>query len=163
MPMIDTGITIEIANPPGATVPVLSWTTLADCSAMPALIQPSSKIPTDFIGDEFTGEMLGKRAIAGLDFTFAYDGGKTGQQYRTLSDIDENNQDTWFRVTYPDGTKFILLVQCETTHVAPTPSGILSYNLAVTPQRNAIGDLIIVVYPDETDPTETVAEDPTST
>lgn len=152
--MIDTGITIEIATAAGNTFPVVGWTKLTDCSAMPALIQPSAKIATDFIGDEFTGEMLGKRAIQGLDFTFAYDGGTTGKQFRMLSDADENNDDRWFRVTYPDGTKFILLVQCEVTLVPPVPSGQLEYTLAITPVRHTVPneELILIKFPDQDDP-----------
>lgn len=150
--MIDVGMKIEIAKASGTTAPVAEWVELKDCSAMPALIQPSTKITTDFIGDEFTGEMLGKRAVTGLDFTFAYDGGAEGKQFRTLSDMDDNNEQHWMRVTYPDGTKFELLVECEVTLVAPTPSGEIDYTLSVTPVRHALGDLIIVVYPTETDP-----------
>lgn len=150
--MIDVGLKIEIAAQAGATVPVSSWILLKDCTAMPALIQPSAKIATDYIGDEFTGEMLGKRAITGLDFIFAYDGGAAGKQYRVLSDIDDNNEYRWLRVTYPDGTRFELLVECEVTLVAPTPSGELQYTLSVTPKRNTVGELIIVTYPDEDDP-----------
>lgn len=149
--MIDVGIKIEIAAAAGTTAPVASWIQLKDCTTMPALIQPSTKIATDFIGDEFTGEMLGKRSVTGLDFVFAYDGGLSGSQFRTLSDIDDNNEQRWFRVTYPDGTKFEMLVECEVTLVAPTPSGEIDYTLSVTPCRNAIGELIIVVYPDEAD------------
>lgn len=152
MAMIDIGLKIEIAKAAGKTAPVPEWIQLKDCTAMPALIQPSSKITTDFIGDEFTGEMLGKRAITGLDFTFAYDGGKTGSQFRVLSDMDDNNEQRWLRVTYPDGTKFEILVEAEVTLVPPTPSGEIDYTLSVTPVRNDIGELIIVVYPDETDP-----------
>lgn len=152
MAMIDVGMKIEIAKASGTTAPVAEWVELKDCSAMPALIQPSTKITTDFIGDEFTGEMLGKRAVTGLDFTFAYDGGAEGKQFRILSDMDDNNEQHWMRVTYPDGTKFELLVECEVTLVAPTPSGEIDYTLSVTPVRHALGDLIIVVYPTETDP-----------
>lgn len=150
--MIDVGLKIQIAAAAGASTPVASWITLKDCTAMPALIQPSSKIATDFIGDEFTGEMLGKRAITGLDFTFAYDGGASGNQFRILSDIDDNNEQRWLRVIYPDGTKFELLVECEVTLVAPTPSGEIDYTLSATPVRNSIGELILVTYPDEDDP-----------
>lgn len=152
MAMIDVGMKIEIAKASGTTAPVAQWVELKDCSAMPALIQPSTKITTDFIGDEFTGEMLGKRAVTGLDFTFAYDGGAEGKQFRTLSDMDDNNEQHWMRVTYPDGTKFELLVECEVTLVAPTPSGEIDYTLSVTPVRHALGDLIMVIYPTETDP-----------
>lgn len=152
MAMIDVGMKIEIAKASGTTTPVAQWVELKDCSAMPALIQPSTKITTDFIGDEFTGEMLGKRAVTGLDFTFAYDGGAEGKQFRTLSDMDDNNEQHWMRVTYPDGTKFELLVECEVTLVAPTPSGEIDYTLSVTPVRHTLGDLIMVIYPTETDP-----------
>ena len=150
--MIDVGLKIQIAAVAGSTTPVESWITLKDCTAMPALIQPSTKIATDYIGDAFTGEILGKRAITGLDFTFAYDGGALGNQFRILSDIDDNNEQRWLRVTYPDGTKFELLVECEVTLIAPTPSGELNYTLSVTPIRNTVGELILVVYPDEVDP-----------
>ena len=155
MSMIDVGLKIEIAEAAGTTTPVASWRQLKDCSAMPALIQPSTKIATDYIGDEFTGEMLGKRAITGLDFTFAYDGGASGTQYRFLSDADDNNEVHWMRITYPDGTKFELLVECEVTLVAPTPSGELDYTLSVTPHRNSIGELILVIFPDQNDPLAT--------
>lgn len=153
MPMIDTGITIELAKAAGATKPTTGWYTLKDCTAMPALIQPSSKIATDFIGDEFTGEMLGKRAITGLDFTFAFDGSSATDQFRILCDIDDGNEQHYLRVTYPDGTKFELLVECEVTLVAPAPSAEIDYTLSVTPVRSALlGDLIEVVYVGETDP-----------
>lgn len=161
MSMIDVGLKIEIASAPftGTTEPIQSdgWLKLKDCTAMPALIQPSSKIPTDFIGDEFTGEMLGKRAITGLDFTFAYDGGAATDQFRLLSDMDDNNEKHWMKVTYPDGTIFELLVECEVTLVPPTPSGEIDYTLSATPCRNDIGELIIVTYPDGVDPLAPVA------
>lgn len=150
--MIDVGIKIEIANASGSTVPVAGWLTLTNCTAMPSLIQPSTKIPTDYIGEEFIGEMLGKRVITGLDFAFAYDGGTSTKQYRKLSDMDDNNEQRWFKVTYPDGTKFQLLVECEVTLVAPTPSGEIGYTLSITPVRQEVGELIIVVYPEEPDP-----------
>ena len=156
MSMIDVGLKIEIASAPytGTTTPIAEsgWIKLQDCLAMPALIQPSAKIATDYIGDEFTGEMLGKRAITGLDWTFAYDGGAEGKQFRVLSDMDDNNEKHWMRITYPDGTKFELVVECEVTLIPPTPSGEIDYTLSTTPVRNDIGELIIVVYPDETDP-----------
>ena len=62
MPMIDIGIEISIATASGTTVPVAAWTKLNDVVSMPALIQPSSKIATDFIGDDFVSEMLGKKS-----------------------------------------------------------------------------------------------------
>ena len=155
MSMIDVGLKIEIATAVGDRVPVTSWRQLTNCKAMPALIQPSSKIPTDYIGDLFTGELLGKRAITGLDFTFAYDGGGEGKQFRFLADADDNNEIRWMRITYPDGTKFALLVECEVTLVPPTPSGELEYTLSATPKRNNIGDLILIIYPDEPDPLAT--------
>lgn len=152
MAMIDVGLTIEVATAAGSTAPVAAWTTLKDCLTMPALIQPSTKIATDYIGDEFTGEMLGKRAITGLDYTFAYDGGGADKQFRKLSDMDDKNEQHWVRVTYPDGTKFEYLADFEVTLIAPTPSGQIQYTMSTTPVRNTVGELIIVVYPDETDP-----------
>lgn len=152
MAMIDVGLKIEIATNSGSAVPVLDWTQLKDCTAMPSLIQPSAKIATDFIGDEFTGEMLGKRAVTGLDFTFAYDGGSEAKQFRLLSDMDDNNEQHWLKITYPDGTKFELLVECEVTLVAPSPSGEIDYTLSVTPVRQNVGELILVVYPEDVDP-----------
>lgn len=156
MAMIDVGMKIEIATAAGTTAPVSAWTELRDCTAMPALIQPSTKITTDFIGDEFTGEILGKRAVTGLDFTFAYDGGATGKQFRILSDMDDNNEKHWMKITYPDGTKFELLVECEVTLVPPTPSGEIDYTLSVTPVRHTLGELIMIIYPEGTDPLEPV-------
>lgn len=162
MAMIDVGIELEISTEIDSTTgKPIAWRLLKDCSAMPALIQPSAKVATNFIGDEFTGEMLGKRAIVGLDFTFAYDGGKTGSQFRLLSDFDDNNIRQFLRVTYPSaqgearGTIFELFVECEVTLVPPTPSGQLEYTLSVTPHRNSLlSDLIEVVYPEEEDPLE---------
>lgn len=159
--MIDTGLKIAMSvnaiTSANETSPVAAsdWRQLKDCTAMPALIQPSAKIVTDFIGDEYTGEILGKRAITGLDFTFAFDTSKTGGQYRFLTDIDDNNERHWLRVEYPDGTKFQLLVESEVTLVAPTPSGEIDYTLSVTPCRNKVGELIIVTPVDGVDPLAT--------
>lgn len=156
MPMIDVGIKIEIATAAGETKPVAAWKELKNCTAMPALIQPSTKIATDYIGDEFTGEMLGKRAITGLDFTFAFDSSATGSQFRFLADADDNNEKHYLRVTYPDGTKFEMLVECEVTLVAPAPSAEVDYTLSVTPVRtDNLEDLIQIVYVGETDPLAT--------
>lgn len=141
MAMIDVGIKIELS---GAAVSggysQATFTELQECQSMPALIQPSSKIQTDFIGQAHIGEIAGKKAVAGLDFTFAYDGGKTGKQYRTLSDYDDAGTTHFLRVTYPDGTAFILLVNVEVSLVAPTPSGLLTYVVSVTP--NLFNDTI---------------------
>lgn len=144
MPMIDIGIEISIATAPGATVPVAAWTKLKDVVSMPALIQPSSKIATDFIGDEFVSEMLGKRAITALDFVLAYDTGATGGQFKFLHEAADNDEQHWLRVEYPDGTLFEMLVELEVSLVAPVPSGEIDYTLSVTPVRNEVGDLIIV-------------------
>ena len=155
MPMIDIGLKIEIATAAGDTKPVAAWTQLKDCTAMPALIQPSSKIATNFIGDKYTGEMLGKQAVAALDFTFAYDGGADTDQFRKLSDMADNDEKHWMRITYPDGTKFQLLAKFEVSLVAPMPSGEIDYTLSVVPVRNGIGDddkLIIVTYVGGSDP-----------
>lgn len=162
MAMIDIGIKIELAATAGATVPITTWRTLKDATAMPALIQPSSKISTDYIGDSFIGEILGKRQVTGLDFTFSYDGGAQNAQYRILADSADNTEKRWLRVTYPDGTKFILLIEGEVSLVAPAPSGELQYTWSVTPVKQNIGDLIIVVYPEEVDPTAPVEVDPTA-
>lgn len=160
--MIDVGIKIEIATAAGETAPVTGWRELKNCTVMPALLQPSSKIGVDYIGDAYTSEILGKKAITGLDFTFAFDGSKgatTGvnpkpaDQFRFLCDIDDNNERHFLRVTYPDGTKFELLVECEVTTPAPAPSAEILYTLSVTPCRTSVFDeLIEVVYSDETDP-----------
>lgn len=142
MAMIDIGIKIEIspAAVSGGYSSVSSWLELKECTAMPALISPSSKIQTDFIGEKHITEILGKKAVTGLDFTFAYDGGKTGQQYRTLADYDDADATHFVKVTYPDGTIFILLANVEVSLVAPTPSGLLSYSVSVTP--NLFNDTI---------------------
>lgn len=153
MPMIDIGIEISIATQAGPDVPVYGWTKLNNCVSMPALIQPSSKIATDFIGDEFTSEILGKRALTALDFVFAYDTGADGGQFRFLADAaDDDVEGRWLRVKYPDGTLFEMLVRLEVSLVAPAPSAELDYTLSVTPIRNPIGDLIIITYPDGTSP-----------
>ena len=156
--MIDIGIEISIAKAGGATVPVTAWEKLNDCVSMPALIQPSTKIATDFIGDEFTSEMLGKRALTALDFVFAYDTGDEGGQFRFLADAaDDDAEGRWLRVKYPDGTLFEMLVRLEVSLIAPAPSAELDYTLSVTPIRNTIGDLIIITYPDGSSPLDAPA------
>lgn len=160
--MIDIGIKIEMAVASGETAPVASWRELKNCTVMPALLQPSAKIATDYIGDEYTSEILGKKAITGLDFTFAFDGSKgavtsptakPADQFRFLCDIDDDNERHFLRVTYPDGTKFEMLVECEVTTPAPAPSAEILYTLSVTPCRTSVFDeLIEVVYSDGTDP-----------
>lgn len=155
MPMIDIGIVIEMSTTAAASTEVkpAAWTKLKDCTAMPALIQPSGKIATDFIGDAYTGEMLGKKALTGLNFTFAFDSSAEGSQYRFLADIDDSNESHYLRVTYPDGTQFEMLVECEVSLVAPTPSGEIDYTLSVIPKRSTLlTDLIEVVYVGGTDP-----------
>lgn len=154
MPMLDSGIKIEVSKDiaiTGTTIKPLSevteWTVLKDCTAMPALMQPSSKISTDYIGDDFTSEMLGKKVITGLDFTFAYDGGKEGCQFRMLADYDDNNERHWLRVTYPDGTSFSMIVDFEVTLVPPTASGEIDFTVSVTPSRNGTSSMIIISYP----------------
>ena len=155
MAMIDVGIKIELS---GAAVDggysTATFTELKECAAMPALIQPSSKIPTDFVGQEHIGEILGKKSVAGLDFTFAYDGGATGKQYRTLAGYDDAGTTHFLRVSYPDGTKFVLLVSVEVSLVAVAPSGELDYTMSVTPHlfsdtidSDAAAKLIKVDYP----------------
>ena len=81
MPMIDIGIKVFAAADAGA-VPVTEWKRIENIVSMPAMIQPSSKIATDFIGDEFTSEILGKRALTALDFVIAYDTGDIDGTYR---------------------------------------------------------------------------------
>lgn len=159
MPMIDTGLKIEMsaAQSGSSIVSTLNWRQLTDCVAMPALIQPSSKIATDYVGDEYRGEILGKKGVTGLDFTFAYDGTSSGEQYKYLSDIDEAGTQHWLRVTYPDGTKFEMLVEVEVSLVAVTPSAELDYVMSVAPQRQKLLDtskleLIHVVSSGGTDP-----------
>ena len=163
MPMIDIGIVIEIAKAGSSSatdpsVPVTStdWLKLKDCVSMPALIQPSTKIATDYVGDKYTGEIAGKKGVTALDFTFAYDGGAEGSQYRSLSDMDTEDTKHWLRVTYPDGTKFELLVKVEVSLVAVTPSMELDYTVSMIAQRPSLaafnGDLVHVVFPEEDDP-----------
>lgn len=159
MPMIDTGIVIEMAKESGDIVPVTGWRILKDCVAMPALIQPSAKIMTDYIGDEFIGEMLGKRTIAGLDFVFAFDGTTEDSQFKFLMDTDIDNVKRFLRVTYPEGTKFELFVDVEVTLIPPAPSGELDYTMAVTPSKSDnLEDLIQIVYADGLDPLVAVVD-----
>ena len=113
MPMIDIGIKVFVAKDAGSAVPVTEWKRIENIVSMPAMIQPSSKIATDFIGDEFTSEILGKRALTGLDFVIAYDTGDTDGTYRFLADASDNNEQRWLRVEYPDGTLFEMLVETE--------------------------------------------------
>lgn len=153
MPMIDIGIEIKIATASGTTVPVAAWTVLKDCVSMPSLIQPSAKIPTDFIGDNFISEIKGKRVLAGLDFVFAFDGSASGKQFAILSTAASNKH--WFKVKYPDGTTFDMLANFEVSLVAPTPSGQLDYTLSVLPIRNAVAgqdDYIIVTASEDASP-----------
>lgn len=135
MSMIDVGIEISIsaAAVSGGYNSVSTWTQLKECVAMPALIQPSSKISTDYIGQEYIGSIPGKKIVAGLDFTFAYDGGASGKQYRTLADFDDAGTTHFVKVKYPDGTLFVLLAKVEVSLVAPTPSGELDYVVSLTP------------------------------
>lgn len=152
MPMIDIGIKVSVATAAGKTTPVADWRRIDNIVSMPAMIQPSSKIATDFIGDEFTSEILGKRALTALDFVIAYDTGDEDGTYRFLADASDNDEQRWLRVEYPDGTKFEMLVETEVSLVAPVPSGELDFTLSVTPQRHEVGDLIMVTYPDGTSP-----------
>lgn len=152
MAMIDIGIEVSVAVAAGSTAPVAAWRRINNIVAMPAMIQPSSKIATDFIGDEFTSEILGKRALTALDFVIAFDTGGNDGIYRFLADASDNDEERWLRVEYPDGTKFEMLVETEVSLVAPVPSGELDFTLSVTPKRNDLGDLIIVSYPDEDSP-----------
>ena len=158
MPMIDVGLKIEMSTAavvkaseakPGSD----GWTQLKNCIAMPALIQPSAKIPTDYIGDEYTSELLGKKAITGLDFTFAFDGTATGSQFKKLKDADKNNDAHYFRVMYPDGTKFEFAADIEVSLVAPTPSGELQYVASLAPIKSTLlTEIIEIVDSAETDP-----------
>lgn len=163
MPMIDIGIVIEISTVGSSTaadpaIPAASggWLQLKDCTSLPALIQPSSKIATDFVGDEYTGEIAGKKSVTGLDFTFAFDGTDTDNQYRKLADMDAAGTKHWLRVTYPDGTKFELLVKVEVTLVAVSPSSELDYTASMTTERAQLaafnGNLVHTVYKGGTDP-----------
>lgn len=152
MPMIDIGIEVSLATAAGKTVPVAAWKRINNIVSMPAMIQPSSKIATDFIGDEFTSEILGKRALTALDFVIAFDTGANDGTYRFLADASDDNEQRWLRVEYPDGTLFEMLVETEVSLVAPVPSGELDFTLSVTPQRHTEGDLIMVTYPDGTSP-----------
>lgn len=153
--MIDIGITIKLSKVDAPTVPVPAddWFNLENCTAMPALLQPSSKIATDFIGDKYTGELLGKQSITGLDFTFAYDDGKKeGAQFKHLNEVAASGKAKWLSITYPDGTKFELAVKIEVSLVAPTPSGIIEYVMSAVPVKHGIAsrDLITIVWPSET-------------
>lgn len=152
MAMIDVGIKIELSSTDAPTKPVTSWIELKDCSAMPALIQPSSKIAVDFIGDKYSGELLGKQSITGLDFTFAYDGGSATDQFKKLSDIASSGKAKWMRVSYPDGTLFELAVKIEISLVAPSPSGLIEYTMSATPVRHDVGDLIMITFAGGTSP-----------
>lgn len=152
MAMIDIGIKVSVAEAAGSVAPVAAWRRINNIVAMPAMIQPSSKIATDFIGDEFTSEILGKRALTALDFIIAFDTGENDGIYRFLADASDNDEERWLRVEYPDGTKFEMLVETEVSLVAPVPSGELDFTLSVTPRRHDEGDLIMVTYPDEASP-----------
>ena len=88
MPMIDIGIKVFAAADAGSTVPVTEWKRIENIVSMPAMIQPSSKIATDFIGDGYA-EILGKRALTALDFVIAYDTGDTDGTYRFLADASD--------------------------------------------------------------------------
>lgn len=145
MPMIDIGIKISIASAGGTTAPVANWIVLENCVSMPALIQPSSKIAVDYIGDEYVTELLGKRAVSGLDFVFAYDGTASGKQFKVLRDASlSDTVGRWMRIEYPDGALFEMLVELEVSLIAPVPSGELDYTLSVVPLKNDKGDIIIV-------------------
>ncbi len=151
--MIDIGITIKLSESDAPTVPVTKWANLENCTAMPALLQPSSKIATDFIGDKYTGELLGKQSVTGLDFTFAYDdGAKEGAQFKHLNEVAAAGKAKWLSITYPDGTNFELAVKIEVSLVAPTPSGIIEYVMSAVPVKHGIEarDLIAIVWPGET-------------
>lgn len=159
MPMIDIGIKIELsaAQSGSSIISQLNWRKLEDCKALPALVQPSPKIATDFVGDKYTGEILGKKAITGLDFTFAYDGTGTNDQYKHLTGIETANTQHWLRVTYPDGTKFEMLVKLEVSLVAVTPSAELDYVMSVMPIRQSLTasgtpEIIHIVEQNGTDP-----------
>lgn len=159
MPMIDIGMKISYCSAAGTTKPSSNMVQLKDCTAVPALVQPSSKIATDFIGDDYTSEILGKKSITGLDFTFAYDGtdASKSHQYKDLAALDDAGTQHWFVVEYPDGTKFEMLVEFEVSLVAVTPSSELDYTVSVVPVRqNVTGspnyELIHVVNVGDTDP-----------
>ena len=157
--MIDIGMKISYCTTAGTAKPVSNLVQLKDCIAVPALIQPSTKIATDYIGDSYVGELLGKKGIIGLDFTFAYDGTDTDKshQYKDLAAIDAAGTQHWLVVEYPDGTKFEMLVEMEVSLVAVTPSTELNYTLSVVPVKQNVTaspdyELIHIVNVGDTDP-----------
>jgi len=159
MPMIDVGMTIKYCTAAGTAKPTNNLVELKDCVSVPALMQPSSKIATDYIGDEYTSELLGKKSITGLDFTFAYDGTDSAKshQYKDLVAIDKNATQHWLIVTYPDGTKFEMLVEMEVSLVPVTPSTEIQYTLSVVPVKQLVTgspayELIHIVEVGGTDP-----------
>lgn len=157
--MIDIGMKISYCSAAGTTKPSGNLVQLKDCTAVPALIQPSSKIATDFIGDDYTSELLGKKSITGLDFTFAYDGTDSSKshQYKDLAVLDTAGTQHWFIVEYPDGTKFEMLAEFEVSLVAVSPSAELDYTVSVVPVKQNVTaspayELIHVVEVGGTDP-----------
>ena len=161
MPMIDVGVTIEISTAAATNAAPAAWTRLRDCTGIPQLMQPAAKIATDFVGDEFQGEILGKRGVTGLDFGFAFDGTAQDKQFRILNDMSNGNQDLhWLRITMPDGTKIELLVHFEVSLGAIAPSAEVDYTMscvAKNPAKEFSGTplwdgLINIVYAGGTDP-----------
>ena len=161
MAMIDIGVTIEVSTQAATNEAPAAWTRLRDCTGIPQLMQPANKIATDFVGDEFTGEILGKRGITGLDFGFAFDGTKEGSQFRTLNDMSKDDDSLhWLRITMPDKTKIELLVHFEVSIGSITPSAEIDYTLSCVAKNPAkeFGDdalwdgLINIVYEDGEDP-----------
>lgn len=161
MAMIDIGVKIEISTQAATNTVPASWTVLRECTGIPQLMQPAAKISTDFVGDEFTGEILGKRGITGLDFGFAFDGTGQNKQFRTLNEMSRNTDDLyWLRITMPDETKIELLVQFEVSLGAIAPSAEVDYTMscvAKNPAKELTGEakwdgLINIVYAGESDP-----------
>lgn len=135
MSMIDIGVKIELAataqSPNSAFAKPTSWTVLRECTSIPALLQPPSRISTDYVGDGTIGELLGKKAATGLDFQFGYDGSSDGTTYGTLLENDIAGTMHYMRITLPDGLKMIMLVKLKVTINSITPSAELTYTLSV--------------------------------
>ena len=161
MAMIDIGVVIEISTQAATNTAPTAWTRLRECTGIPQLMQPAAKITTDFVGDEFTGEILGKRGITGLDFSFAFDGTGENNQFRILNDMSKDSDEFhWLRITMPEGTKIELLVQFEVSLGAIAPSAEVDYTMscvAKNPAKELTGDpkwdgLINIVNVGDEDP-----------
>lgn len=161
MAMIDIGVILEVSTEKATDATPKSWTKLRECTGIPQLMQAAAKITTDFVGDEFTGEILGKRGITGLDFTFAFDGTGEDKQFRKLNEMSKDNESLyWLRITMPEGTKIELLVQFEISLGAIIPSQEVDYTMscvAKNPAKELAGtpkwdNLINIVYSGDVDP-----------